>query len=134
MEKGPFNPLEEMQGTMEGFPVADKDTMDIPSKSSMETSTNGDVLEEPSAKQTIIEVPNGQSLNGQPQQPGPQYKRGRGRSFFKEAPRKGVACQGEPFLFYLASRHVPMPNLRDYYKVSRMSIRSLVFAPPIPLL
>ena len=25
---------------------------------------------------------------------GPQYKRGRGRSFFRDAPRKGTMCQG----------------------------------------
>lgn len=85
---------DDMRALPEEVPVADKEPTNIPSKSSMETSTNGDVPEEASAKQTIIEVPNGQSLNGQPQQPGPQYKRGRGRSFFREAPRKGVACQG----------------------------------------
>lgn len=31
---------------------------------------------------------------GKPPQLGPQYKRGRGRTFFKELPRRGLACQG----------------------------------------
>ena len=92
---------EELRMAPEEVPVAANEPTNIPSKSSMETFTNGDVPEEPNAKQTIIEVPNGQSLNGQPQQPGPQYKRGRGRSFFREAPRKGVACQGGCSLRYL---------------------------------
>jgi hypothetical protein len=60
-------------------------------KSSRDTSTSGDAA---TAKQTIVEVPNGATIDGQPLQPGPQYKRGRGRSFFKDAPRKGVSCQG----------------------------------------
>jgi len=63
-------------------------------KSSRDTTSTGEGVGEPTAKQDIIEVPNGQAIDGQPQRPGPQYKRGRGRSFFKEAPRKGVSCQG----------------------------------------
>jgi hypothetical protein len=35
-----------------------------------------------------------QPSTSKPPQPGPQYKRGRGRTFFKELPRRGLACQG----------------------------------------
>jgi hypothetical protein len=58
-------------------------------KSSRDTSSTGAEV-----KQAILEIPNGQAIDGQPVAPGPQYKRGRGRSFFKDAPRKGVSCQG----------------------------------------
>ena len=75
-------------------PVLEEGVLDDIQKYSRETSTSGEGVEAAAAKQSIIEVPNGQSIDGQPQQPGPQYKRGRGRSFFKDAPRKGVSCQG----------------------------------------
>ena len=58
-------------------------------KSSRDTSSTGAEV-----KQAILEIPNGQAIDGQPVAPGPQYKRGRGRSFFKDAPRKGISCQG----------------------------------------
>jgi hypothetical protein len=77
------------------MPAPGEGVLDDMQKSSRDTSSSGEGTEVPGAKQNIIEVPNGQSIDGQPQQPGPQYKRGRGRSFFKDAPRKGVSCQGK---------------------------------------
>ena len=88
MEYGGSDPLPQV------FPAM-PEQMDLATKSSRETSTaEDDGAATGGPKQSIIEVPNGQFIDGQPQQPGPQYKRGRGRSFFKEAPRKGIACQG----------------------------------------
>jgi hypothetical protein len=75
-------------------PTSGGGVLDDMQKSFQDTESTGEGVEVPAAKQDIIEVPNGQAIDGQPQRPGPQYKRGRGRSFFKEAPRKGVACQG----------------------------------------
>ena len=92
------------------------------------------------AKQSIVEIMDGEQLHGVPFQPGPQYKRGRGRSFFREAPRRGVVCQGEPGLASARSGcHRSRPSsppalpcavpacerslhkLRDYYKVRTAS-------------
>ncbi|KAL4513989.1 hypothetical protein Ndes2437B_g08219 [Nannochloris sp. 'desiccata'] len=84
--------------------------LDDMQKSSRATASIGEGVEVPAAKQDIIEVPNGQAIDGQLQRPGPQYKRGRGRSFFKDAPRKGVACQ-------VPGCDRSLHKLRDYYKV-----------------
>lgn len=66
---------------------------------------------------------------------GPRYKRGRGRSFFKDTPKKGVACQGNQrlppqtlnshaaqfnrfnLLFAVPGCDRSIHKLKDYYKV-----------------
>ncbi|KAL4451665.1 hypothetical protein ABPG75_007327 [Micractinium tetrahymenae] len=58
--------------------------------------------------QAILELPQGlPGLLGE--QVGPKYKRGRGRSFFKEQPKKGAVCQ-------VPGCDRSLHKLRDYYK------------------
>jgi hypothetical protein len=58
--------------------------------------TNEDIVQNAVAVQGIIEVPHGHP--SAIAQPGPRYKRGRGRSFFREPPKKGNCCQGQQLL------------------------------------
>lgn len=57
--------------------------------------------------QDIQEFPEG--MPGAANEPGPKYKRGRGRSFFKEQPKKGAVCQ-------VPGCDRSLHKLRDYYK------------------